>query len=173
MDWCFLGFRLFWEKPMIISGRVWSAILATALTTTFTFSTVHGADPKLLPKDTEIIFSVNLKQILDSELVKTYQKTMEQGKKELETQIGDNPILKYLKNAGFDVYRDLHSITVAGNGDRNPVFSSSKGRSIRKNWPPPSMTSPRTIRKRLRLPKMAIDAFMKYQHRAKKRLSPP
>jgi predicted transcriptional regulator len=106
---------------MMTSRRVWPALLVTALATTLAFSSVQGADPKLLPKDTEIIFSVNLKQILDSELVKTYQKTVEQGKKELETQIGDNPILKYLKSAGFDVFRDLHSITVAGNGGKEPT----------------------------------------------------
>jgi hypothetical protein len=98
--------------------RVWLAPLVVALAT---FSTVRAVDPKYLPNDTEIVFTVNLKQILDSPLVKSNKDALDQGKAALENQFGDNPVLNNLKNAGFDIFRDLHSITVASDGGKEPT----------------------------------------------------
>ena len=36
-------------------------------------------------------------------------------------QFGDNPVLNHLKDAGFDVFRDLHTITVASDGGKEPT----------------------------------------------------
>ena len=57
--------------------RVWLAPLVVALAT---FSTVRAVDPKYLPNDTEIVFSVNLKQILESPLLQGNKDAVAQGK---------------------------------------------------------------------------------------------
>jgi hypothetical protein len=84
-------------------------------------STARALDPKYLPNDTELVFSINLKQILESELFQSKKDAVAQAKAVLEGQAGDNPIVKYLKDAGFDVFRDLQSVTVANNGGQEPT----------------------------------------------------
>jgi hypothetical protein len=93
-------------------------VLAAALSSV---STVRAVDPKYLPSDTEIVFTINLKQILDSEVFKANKDAVEQGKAALENQAGDNPVMQYLKNAGFDIFRDLQSVTMANNGGKDPT----------------------------------------------------
>lgn len=77
--------------------------------------------PKHLPSDTEIIFTVNFQQILNSQLVKS-QKEAEAKIKEMLKQSpeGENA-MRYLKKAGFDVYRDLRNVTVAASGSGDPT----------------------------------------------------
>jgi hypothetical protein len=91
-------------------------------------STVRAADPKYFPNDTEIILTVNVKQILESELVKSNKEAVNQAKAQLENQAGDNPALKHLKAAGFDVFRDLQSITIASNGDKETAAIIIEGK---------------------------------------------
>jgi hypothetical protein len=116
-----LTFVYFEECPMITSRRAWQVAMVVALGGLATFSTVRAADSKYLPNDTEIVFTINLKQILDSDLVKANKDALNQAKAQLENQAGDNPALKYLKAAGFDIFRDLHSITMASNGSKDPT----------------------------------------------------
>jgi hypothetical protein len=78
-----------------------------------------GVEPKYLPSDTEIVISVNIKQMLASEVAKTYRDLIDQAKGFLETHIQNNPAAKYLERAGFDVFRDLHAVTVASNGGKD------------------------------------------------------
>jgi hypothetical protein len=96
-------------------------LLVTLVSALATPPAARAMDPKYLPNDTEIVFTINLKQILDSELLKMNKEAVEQGKAHLENQAGDNPLLKYLKSAGFDIFRDLQSITVANNGGKEPT----------------------------------------------------
>lgn len=105
---------------MLISRREWQAALVVTLGLAATWTTTEAADPKYLPNDTEIVLTVNVKQILDSELVKANKDAVDQGKAMLENQAGDNPAMKYLKAAGFDIFRDLHSVTVASSGAKEP-----------------------------------------------------
>jgi len=77
-------------------------------------ATTRAADPKYLPNDTEIVFTVNIKQIVESELAKKYKDQINQFKMMLEQAIpGDNQALQYLKKAGIDIYKDVHGVTVA------------------------------------------------------------
>lgn len=73
----------------------------------------NAADPKYLPGDTEIVFTINVKQILGSELIKSQKDRLEQVKQLIQSQLpGDNQAKEYLEKMGFDPYRDLTSITV-------------------------------------------------------------
>jgi hypothetical protein len=78
-----------------------------------------AVDAKLLPGDTEVVISVNIKQMLDSQVAKTYRDAIDQAKGFLAGKIQENPAAKYLEKAGFDLFRDLHSITVASNGSKD------------------------------------------------------
>jgi hypothetical protein len=81
----------------------------------------RAADPKVLPSDTEIVFTVNVKQIFASDLVKKNKDTVEQVKAMIEQALpADNPATKYLKAMGFDPFKDLHSVTLALGATTNP-----------------------------------------------------
>ncbi len=111
---------LFCEEPIMMTlRRVWLAALVLAMSALLGSSALRAADPKLFPKDTEVVLTFNLKQILDSELVKAQKDAVNQAKAMFENLAGDNPASKYLKDAGFDLFRDLHSITVAGPGKKD------------------------------------------------------
>ncbi len=101
--------------------------MLTALGLLAVLSAARAADSKLLPDDTQVVFSINVRQILDSELVKANKDAMDQAKLALENEAGDNAAMKYLKSTGFDIFRDLHSITVAGSGDKEPTVFIIRG----------------------------------------------
>lgn len=72
-----------------------------------------AADPKYLPSETELIVTVNVKQILDSALVKKQKNGVDQAKALLEAKLQEKPEVRdYLKAVGFDLFRDLISISV-------------------------------------------------------------
>lgn len=66
----------------------------------------RAVDYRLLPPNTEIVVTINVKQILDSELVKGLPQAINQGKE----------ATKHLKQMGFDPFHDLTSITIASPG---------------------------------------------------------
>jgi hypothetical protein len=72
---------------------------------------------KLLPADTEFIFSVNVRQILDSPLVKSTG--LNQAKDALEQALQDEEIRGYVKSLGIDVFRDVNRITAAGPANKD------------------------------------------------------
>jgi WD40 repeat protein len=77
----------------------------------------------LLPDDTEILATINVKQILDSALVKKVG--LDKVKDALKNQDKAQQVLDAL---GFDPFKDLDSITVAGPGSKD----SDKGLVILK-----------------------------------------
>jgi hypothetical protein len=86
-----------------------------------TASAVRAVDIKLLPKDTEVVFTVNFKQILESELVNSQKESLEQVKAMFKQGVpGAEDATKYLKKAGLDPFKDLHSITVAMPASKDP-----------------------------------------------------
>ena len=98
-------------------------------------ATGPAADYLYLPNDTEIVVFINLKQIFDSELVKAKKDAVEQGKMALaRIWAGDNPALQYLKDAGFDVFRDLHGIVAAINGSETVTVSICEGTFNVAKW---------------------------------------
>jgi hypothetical protein len=76
-------------------------------------ATAATPDP-YLPSDTEIVIAVNVRQILDAPLVK---KDLEQLREHLSKS---GEVQKTLEALGFDPFKDLESITVAGVGANNP-----------------------------------------------------
>ena len=93
---------------------LWSLVALSA-----TAVPAPGVEAKYLPSDTELVISVNVKQMLGSEVAKNYRDAIGQLKGYLEDQIQNHPAAKYLERAGFDVFRDLHSVTVASNGAKD------------------------------------------------------
>jgi hypothetical protein len=95
--------------------RVWLAGLVLAMAA---FATqARAADLKYLADDTEVILTINFKQILDSELVKGQKDVIAQIRQQIENNT-PGEAEKYLKEVGFDLFRDLVSITVAGPGGK-------------------------------------------------------
>ncbi len=92
----------------------WLACLGVLLTAT----TGQALDPKFLPPNAEAVFTLNLKQIKESELVKKYEDTFKQLREKAEKDAGAG-VKDYLDKTGFDVFRDLDSVTVTGDGSLN------------------------------------------------------
>lgn len=105
---------------MLKSCRAWSAALA-AVTLFLAASSARAVDPKYLPSDTEAVISINLKQILESELVKANREALDQLKALAENSSPEfDQAMKVLKQAGFDLFKDLHTITFAGPAGKDP-----------------------------------------------------
>jgi hypothetical protein len=102
---------------MLRNHRVWLAGLALAAAAFA--AQANAADTKYLPDDTEIIFNINFKQILDSDLVKAQKDIIAQAKQQIENNM-PGEAEKYLKMIGFDVFRDLGSITIAAPAKKDP-----------------------------------------------------
>jgi hypothetical protein len=79
-----------------------------------------AADLKYLPADTEIVLTINFRQIVDSPLVKGQKDAVSKIKALVDKQLGDNEeAQKYLKATGFDLFRDLNSVTVVHPGSHD------------------------------------------------------
>src|SRR5207244_1310099 len=74
----------------------------------------RATDPKFLPNDTEWALHINVKQILDSPLVKAQKEGLGAVREELEKKLAENPAGKFIKDSGFDLLKDLKAITIAG-----------------------------------------------------------
>jgi hypothetical protein len=70
-----------------------------------------GEVDKYLPDDTEFVLTINVKQILDSGLVKKYG--LENAKMALQ---GIDQVNDILKDLGFDPFKDLDTVLIAGPG---------------------------------------------------------
>lgn len=82
-------------------------------------SQARALEPKLLPGDTEVLITVNVQQILNSELVKANKEAVEQAKGMLLQNLENSPAKKYFDKAGIDVFRDLVSVTIANDGSKD------------------------------------------------------
>src|SRR2546426_3764622 len=101
--------------------RVCLASLALVVLAAVSVSAVPVADVKLLPSDTEIVLTINVQQILQSDLVKTNKDALEQLKGLVEQGLqADNQAQKFLKETGFDLFKDLHSLTFAMPPTKDP-----------------------------------------------------
>jgi len=97
---------------MFHHARLRAGFLGLGLTALLLTAPARAADlEKLLPNDTEVISTINIKQILDSALVKKLDidKVKQAIKDKEEAQ-------KVLDALGFDPFKDLESITAAGPG---------------------------------------------------------
>jgi hypothetical protein len=94
--------------------------LAAMLTICWAAAQAGAADLKYLPEDTGIVFTINFRQIVDSPLVKGQKDAIGKIKALVDNALGENEeAQKYLKATGFDLFRDLTSVTVAHPGDHD------------------------------------------------------
>jgi hypothetical protein len=120
----------FQEKIMIRLHRVLFAVVSVGL---LAVPASLRADPKYLPSDTSAVLIINFKQILNSDLVKGQKDGIDELKKAIEGQGGPDAAaaLKYLKDAGFDPLKDLHTLIA---GSPNPRDTESGFLIIRGNF---------------------------------------
>lgn len=88
--------------------RAWMLLLVVGLTAAPVQSAVID---KYLPEDTEFIFTVNFRQIIDSDLFKKY--ALEPAKEALKDT---DMVSDVLKDLGFDPFKDLNKLIVASPG---------------------------------------------------------
>lgn len=74
---------------------------------------------KILPADTELVFTINLQQILNSDVLKSNKTIVDLAKAKIQEQLDDKEVGKYLKKANFDIFKDLSSVVVAYPAGRN------------------------------------------------------
>src|SRR5687768_4360407 len=79
-------------------------------------SPAQALHPKILPADTEVIIQVNVQQILKSEVAKGNKALGGMAKPPLGQRLAEKNVTQYLEKAGFDLCRDLVSVTVASPG---------------------------------------------------------
>ncbi len=75
---------------------------------------------KLLPNDTELVATINLKQILKSDIAKDNKLIVDLAKAKVADMLEEKGLDKWLKKADFDLFRDLSSMTFAIPNGRNP-----------------------------------------------------
>src|SRR5262245_5076689 len=93
---------------MLRSYRVWTGALTLTLAV-LTAAPARADVAKYLPNDTELLLTVNVRQILDAPLVKNNNQ-IEQVKGLIK---GNEDVQKVLEALGFDLFKDLTSITIA------------------------------------------------------------
>jgi hypothetical protein len=101
---------------MFSSRRPWAVGLYLAAAAALAAPARAADVDKYLPEDTEAVFTLNIKQSLDSALVKKYG--LDQARAALQSADMVNDVLKDL---GFDPFKDLDNIIVAnpGGGDQD------------------------------------------------------
>src|SRR5882724_9984461 len=93
-------------------SRIGAALLALVLALQ-TGASLRAAEPdKYLPGDTEQLFTINFRQILDSALVKKVGIDMLRDLLKSEENVSE-----VLKDLGLDPFKDLEKLQVAGPAD--------------------------------------------------------
>jgi len=102
--------------------------IALVLAMVATATPAPAVDPKLLPPDTEVVLTINLRQLLDAELAKTHQEGVRQLRTLLESHLTDADAQRYFEKIDFDLLRDLDRITVTSAGSKMPEFILLEGK---------------------------------------------
>jgi hypothetical protein len=115
---------------MLVSVRSRVAGLLAVVALVCLAAQVAAADLKYLPGDTEILVTVNLRQILDSAVVKGQKDAFRKITDLATNALKENEEAeRYLKATGIDLFRDIHRVTVAhpGGHDETAVFLIIEG----------------------------------------------
>ena len=98
------------QTVLIFTGLILSAPACSAI------------DARLLPEKTEVILTVNLKQILNSELAKSknVQDLIKQVKLAFNQIPNNNVVLNYLEKTGLDPAKDLATLTITHSASKSP-----------------------------------------------------
>jgi hypothetical protein len=100
---------------MRISAKTWMPLLGAALAALcLTASARAVSADKRTPADAEVIVSVDVSQILDSEIFKKY------AKEELEKALLNEKVKKELDAVGLDPLKDVHKLLITSAGTEKP-----------------------------------------------------
>src|SRR5262245_32875749 len=97
---------------MRFARRLWIAA-ACMLAVLVAAPAVQAQGTKLLPADTELVVTINLQQVLKSEVFKSNKTLVDLAKAKIMEQLDEKEIGKYLKKANFDIFKDLSSVTIS------------------------------------------------------------
>lgn len=100
--------RRFWMAAVCALGVLVSATAAQAQAT------------KLLPNDTELVVTVNIQQILKSDVAKANKLLIDLAKGKISETLEDKGLDQWFKKADFDIFKDLSSMTFAMPAGRPP-----------------------------------------------------
>lgn len=99
---------------MILNRRSWLCVVAVSVALAAAPARAAEID-KFLPDDTQVVVSINLRQILDSGLAKKYEVA-----KEVEKNLKTNEeATKILKTLGLDPLKDINRLTIAMPGKKD------------------------------------------------------
>jgi hypothetical protein len=77
---------------------------------------------KYLPADAEVIASLNVRQLLASELAANHKEILDQYKNMVSLVIqGNEEAKRYIDSLGFDLFRDIHHVTAASGAEVEPT----------------------------------------------------
>ena len=97
---------------MLSNRKLWSAVLGLAAATLLASSPARAVEPdKLVPADADAVVVFNVRQALDSPLVKTY--ALDMIKQQMK---GNDQIDKIMEAAGVDPLKDIDSVLFANSG---------------------------------------------------------
>ena len=102
-----------WVSRGAVAGLALVALLAMPA------RSARAVDPKYLPAGAEMVFTINLKAMLESDLAKAHKDGVAKLKAKILEKLKESQAKDYLDKAGFDLFTDLHSITVAGGGGKD------------------------------------------------------
>jgi hypothetical protein len=109
---------------------------SAAAVVSLTLLSAGAIEPKYLPPNAETAITLNLKQIQDSQLFQDKKTIIDFAKGFLQGQLESSPIKAYLDKAEFDLFRDLHSITITTDGskDLDSMFIAIEGKFKTDKW---------------------------------------
>lgn len=103
---------------MLRKPHWWAGLLATLVVTALVASARADA-VRYFPNDTEVVVVLDLQQIFSSELMKGKKDLLDQLKGGLNEKVPPD-VKKWIDASGFDLFRDLGSITIASPGGKDP-----------------------------------------------------
>jgi hypothetical protein len=112
---------------MIFYSRLALTAVACVLGLVALAAPARAIDPDHLPSDAELILTVNVEQMLKSELAKSNKDIVNQLKFFVDAQLADVGAQRYLERLDFDLFRDVTRITVATDGSKMPNFLLLEG----------------------------------------------
>jgi hypothetical protein len=119
---------------MLRTTRLWPAALVLAATALLSPAAVQAQTSKLLPADTEMVFTLNLRQILDSPLMKKYG--LEHAKAGFDAFLQANDdAKKAFDGLGLDPFKDIDRLISTGTStDKERGIGIIEGRFNPSRW---------------------------------------
>jgi hypothetical protein len=112
--------------PRII--HAWPALVVAALGLLTCAGPARAIEPGLLPPDTEAVLTINLRQLLKSDLAKAHPDVVAQLKATVEGHLADFMVQRYFEKMDLDPFRDLDRVTVTTTGGKMPDFILVEGK---------------------------------------------